>query len=565
MKFSRFPFWSLLLAAALPASAQFTNINTGLPQTPYPCVVWGDYDGDGDLDVLTAGEGRQNTTFTSIYRNTAGVFANSGIVLPLLDNAQAAWGDFDNDGDLDLAMTGLTPAGLTATRILRNNGATFTAIAGTFTGVYAGSLGWADYDGDGDLDLFVTGATATPAGSPPATRLYRNDAGVFTAVAHPFGDSYLGAGTWADYDNDGDPDLLIAGSGAETKIWRNDGGVFVDSGVVLPSMSIGFAEWGDYDNDGDLDLLFGGQCDDGWVSRIYRNDASVFVDIGASLIGVIWSSAKWGDYDNDGDLDCVVIGYDPVEGLSRTTLYRNDAGAFVDSGIVLHEAWLGLTNWADYDNDGDLDLLIVGNSAGGEHLSLYRNDVVAANTAPTAPASLAAQGEGTSVTLTWSAASDGQTPPAGLTYNVRVGTTAGGNEVLASQSSSAGFRRVPDAGNAGLARVRRLHGLSPGVTYFWSVQSVDASLVASPFAVGGTFTASVDAPQHVALVREVGGSVRVTFRGTPGSVYRIETSDSLAGWLPAAMPTAAAGTGLFEFAEVPPANAVQRFYRAVRP
>src|SRR6185503_8185434 len=98
----------LLLLSCKPAAAQFTEVAPGLPKSANPCVVWGDYDGDGDLDVLVAGSGKQDVAYATIYNNTGGVFTNSGIVLLGLSRATAAWGDFDGDGDLDLAMTGLT-------------------------------------------------------------------------------------------------------------------------------------------------------------------------------------------------------------------------------------------------------------------------------------------------------------------------------------------------------------------------------------------------------------------------------------------------------------------------
>src|ERR1051325_1952464 len=131
---------ALFFIAAWPAAAQFTEVNLGLPKPPFPCVAWGDCDGDGDLDVLVAGQGKQDINFSTIYRNTAGTFTDSGIVLLGLARASAAWGDFDNDGDLDLAMTGLTSAGLVATRVYRNDGATFTVVPGNFTNVFGGSV-----------------------------------------------------------------------------------------------------------------------------------------------------------------------------------------------------------------------------------------------------------------------------------------------------------------------------------------------------------------------------------------------------------------------------------------
>src|SRR5690349_22690096 len=88
------------------ALAQFAEVDPGMAQPPFPCVVVGDYDNDGDMDVLVAGMGKKDIPFTILYKNTGGVFTDSGVVLQGLSRATAAWGDFDGDGDLDLAMTG---------------------------------------------------------------------------------------------------------------------------------------------------------------------------------------------------------------------------------------------------------------------------------------------------------------------------------------------------------------------------------------------------------------------------------------------------------------------------
>src|ERR1044071_6663197 len=273
----------ILTIVALPLfGQQFTEIDPGLAKPPQPCVAWADYDGDGDLDVVVAGLGSHDIPFTTIYKNTAGTFTNSNIVLPGLSRATAAWGDFDGDGDLDLAMTGLDSSGIPTTRVYRNNGGVFTPVAGSFTGVFAGTVTWADYDGDGDLDLLVTGTATAGATATPITRLYRNDGGVFTSVAHPFPNCYLGAAAWGDYNNDGNLDVVITGvsdTGALlAAIWRNDGATFTDIGANLPGLDLGTVAWGDYDSDGDLDLLFGGNSNDGYITRIYRNDGGTFID-----------------------------------------------------------------------------------------------------------------------------------------------------------------------------------------------------------------------------------------------------------------------------------------------
>src|SRR4051812_26596380 len=259
-------------------AAQFTEIDPAMAQPPFPCVAVADFDNDGDLDVLVAGLGKRDVPFTILYRNSGGVFSDSGVAIPGLSRAAAAWGDFDGDGNLDLAMTGLTGAGIPTTRIYRNAGGVFTQLPVTLAPVFAGNVVWADYDNDGDLDLLVTGITSASAEGVAETRLYRNDGGgVFTSVPHPFPNCYSGAASWGDYDNDGRSDLVLTGAssggGLIAGIWHNDGGGnFTKIDSPLPAMDLGFAAWGDYDGDGDLDLLFGGNTDAGFVTTVYRND-----------------------------------------------------------------------------------------------------------------------------------------------------------------------------------------------------------------------------------------------------------------------------------------------------
>jgi hypothetical protein len=560
---------SLLLSANRLMALALTEFAPGIPTAPQECVVWGDYDGDGDVDVLVAGTGKHDVPFTTIYKNIGGTFSDSGIILQGLSRATAAWGDFDGDGDLDLAMTGLDINGVCTTRVYRNDGGVFTPVPGNFLGVFGGSVTWADYDGDGDLDLLITGITSTVAGvGVPVTRLYRNDGGVFTSVPHPFPNCYVGAVAWGDYNNDGRPDVVITGAtdgGAlVAAIWRNDGGGnFTDIGANLPGMDLGFVAWGDYDNDGDLDLLFGGNSNDGWITRIYRNNDGVFADVDAGLQGLLWSSGAWGDYDNDGRLDIMVIGYDAVAQVHRSILYHNDGGSFVDSGATFHNLILGTVSWVDFDNDGHLDLSLSGNENGLEVLSLYRNTTGTTNSAPSAPTNPVVNVNGTSVDFAWSAATDTQTPAAGLTYNLRVGTTPGGSQVVSSQSGTNGYRQLAALGNTGHRLGAHLGSLKPGTNYFWSVQAVDTAFAGSAFSAEGNFTALADRPVSLSIIRAGPGSIRATWSGTPGSTYHVLASTDLSAWTLFATPTVGTN-GLFEIVDAT-ASAPAKYYRAARP
>jgi|GEM_PF-1038482 len=440
-------------------------------------VCWGDYDNDGDLDLALAGSSG-STRYARIYRNTNGTFADAGASLVAVDSGSLAWGDYDGDGDLDLAIAGYTGSSC-ITRIYQNTNGSFTDIGAALTGVRRCSLAWGDYDNDGDLDLAVAGFTSSGS---RASKVYRNDDGAFTDI----GAGLVGVDTccvaWGDYDNDGDLDLAIAGStgsGSASRIYRNDDGCFSDIGAGLVGVQLCSLAWGDYDNDGDLDLALAGGSSS-TVSKIYRNDAGSFVDIGANLFGVAATGLVWGDYDNDGDLDLAISGaYGPLKFF--TTVYSNDGGTFVDTHAPLTGA--GNLAWGDYDGDGDLDLAFAASGGSGAITTLYRCDSAVPNTRPTAPTGLTSSYTKGKLTFNWNAAGDGQTPAAGLSYNVRVGSMPGGNDIVAGMADTAtGMRRLPAIGNAQKKLSWTINAPASLSKCYWSVQAVDSAFAGSPWA-----------------------------------------------------------------------------------
>ena len=292
-----------------------------------------------------------------------------------------------------------------------------------------------DYDNDGDLDILLTGDN----GPGEISKVYRNDSGSFTDIGAGLPGVSYSSVAWGDYDNDGDLDILLtgqdSGSNAISKVYRNDGGSFTDIGANLTDVSRSSVAWGDYDNDGDLDILLTGRDSlSSEISKVYRNDGGgSFTDIGANLTGVSYSSVAWGDYDNDGDLDILLTGDDGSNYISK--VYRNDGGgSFTDIGANLTGVYHSSVAWGDYDNDGDLDILLTGDDGSNLLSKVYRNNrgsnTFTVNSVPNSPSGLQASVSGQNVTLSWSAASDTQTPADGLTYNLRVGTSSGGVDAV---------------------------------------------------------------------------------------------------------------------------------------
>ena len=369
--------------------------------------LFDDFTGDGRPDVFT-------TTFdvnhgASLYVNRGdGTFEDRSKAAGLDDQVYALNGsraDFDNDGDLDVLLLRGAWEGPARMSLLRNKGdGTFediTMAAGLGLPIATESAVWGDYDGDGRLDLFVCGEfvpvpssdPARPPGKPDprnACRLYHNEGdGTFLDVAPKArveNKRWAKGSAWGDYDDDGRPDLFVSNMGSPPRLYHNEGnGTFLDVAPVagIDGSPHGFAcMFWDYDDDGRPDLFvsdWGGSLAE-WVgdriglptgqdnhARLYHNlgDGTfreVSRDTGLARPMPVMS-VNAGDIDNDGDLDLHLgTGWMSLSGLVPDLTYLNDGGRFEDvtesTGTGHLQKGHGVS-FADWDDDGDLDLFVV--------------------------------------------------------------------------------------------------------------------------------------------------------------------------------------------------------------
>jgi len=456
----------------------FSFINTGLQNVTNSSVAWGDYDNDGDLDLLLTGN-TGGGFFSGIYRNDAGTLIDINAALSQVAFSSLAWGDYDNDGDLDILLTG--DSGVEISKIYQNDNGAFTDINAPLTGVYNSSVDWGDWDNDGDLDILLTGCSEVVG---VISRVYRNDTGTFVNINAGLTGGCFSSVEWGDYDKDGDLDILLAGDdpghGPVSKIYQNNNGIFTDINAALTGVYNSSVSWGDYDNDGDLDILLTGTLggDDSGISKIYQNNNGAFSDINAALTGFRNSSAAWGDWDNDGDLDIIITG-ESGSGIV-SDVYRNDNGTFTSINVLFTGVASGSAKWGDYDNDGDLDILLTGDSGNGFISKLYRNNSPIANTPPAAPSGLGMINTGDSLKIIWSAASDNETPVDGLNYSLYLIEDNTDTLLMPPADITTGYNRLSERG---IVQGTSKQYVNPGKgTYTWGVQAIDAAFAGSTFA-----------------------------------------------------------------------------------
>ena len=465
---------------------------------------WGDYDNDGDLDILLTGNSvsiGHPAPISKIYRNNGNnSFTGQSIPLTGIDNSSVAWGDYDNDGFLDILMNGYIYDSqwhsIPISKIYHNNGDnTFTEqTAINLPGVSHGSVAWGDYDDDGYLDILFGGSIS---------KIYRNNGNnTFseqTSISLP--NLSDGSGAWGDYDNDGYPDIILTGfpiTGGDvpvSKIYHNNGNnTFTEqTSISLAGVWQSSAAWGDYDNDGYLDIILTGSSSNLGgepITKIYHNNRnnSFIEQTSITLTGVRMGFVAWGDYDNDGLLDILLTGFDESLLSVSRTYHNNGDNTFTESSRLLSDVSYGSAVWGDYDNDGNLDILLTGRSSFGLISKIYHNNNTITNKPPSIPSNLNAVVNGNDVTFSWDKSSDNETPQNGLTYNLVIGTSPGACNILSPMSDrNTGYRKVVSIGNAGHKNSWTIKDLPDG-QYYWSVQAIDNTYAGSQFAEENNFT-----------------------------------------------------------------------------
>ncbi|NIV03601.1 MAG: choice-of-anchor D domain-containing protein, partial [Calditrichae bacterium] len=342
---------------------------------------WGDFNNDGYIDLFVASDSGFNNL---LYRNNGdGTFTqitDGEIVNDGGHSRSASWADFDNDDDLDLFVANSN--GEDNFLYVNNGDGSFVKITeGEIVndGGHSTSAAWGDFDNDGFLDLFVANENEED------NFLYQNNGdGTFSKIRNSaaVNDGGTSQGcNWIDFDNDRDLDLFVANGFPNNErnfLYRNDSlgnftRIISGSSIAVDAANSMGGSWGDYDNDGDLDLFVTNQS--GQNNFLYRNDGDQgFSRISSAVIandGGNSNGSAWGDFDNDGDLDLFVANDD---NQNNFFYFNNGNGTFsknLEANIALDGGSSRAVIWGDVDHDGHPDLFVSNHGSSNSNNFLY--------------------------------------------------------------------------------------------------------------------------------------------------------------------------------------------------
>ena len=483
-------------------------------------VSWGDYDRDGDMDLLLMGSGTDGT-ITNIYRNNDGVFVNTNQNFTKFLGGDAEFVDVDQDGWLDVALSGNSPKGRVS-ELYINRGASspsapFFQLSENYVveGLSQSDMEWGDLDNDGDPDLIISGINA----ANQYRTLYYTNLGNYTFLQEPLFNAQgriQAEVDMFDSDNDGDLDVGIAGVDESDDFWFE---FFTNSYYgATPNYDANYNFYNiywlrdgktlfqDLDVDGRMDYFAMG-LDNNRATQQRSN-------LGVSLNPLSNPDFAFADYNNDGLSDVVITGED-AQGNPVTKLYVTLGG--LEFGYRLYETDINLValrestvDWIDYDLDGDLDLFMTGIDESGVPVSvLYEaNNVANLNEAPAKVANLTAEHSGNGlVAFEWDKPSDNANTE--FRYALRVGTTPGGSDALYVNATDTGTRLIDEPALSTLNSRELI--LNPG-TYYASVQAIDAGNR------GGAFSDEIQFTVDYAWKRlNLGGIIDRSLRPTSNS------------------------------------------------
>ena len=510
--------------------ARLVTSTQSLPGVYFSAGGWADYNEDNYLDLALTGVTFSGSSITNIFENSDGLLSQD-----LNQNIEAAfgghisWVDYTNDGHLDLSLSGFQIINFfpyRVTKLYRYQDGIY--IPDTDSDIYAdvnydgipdnwvtgGVNGhhWGDYDNDGDLDFLQGGFDNY---NMRHLDIFYNDNGILRLDTNQTDlvPIYPALVQWVDVNRDGYLDIVSIGADETQtlgmRVFLNNNSYVLTSGITWNSniygVTAGAIAFADYNSDGYDDFaLTGLNSSQELITYVVANSINQFT-VQYILQGVYYGKPAWGDYDADGDLDLLVAGQSSTVGQlgsePKTILYyQQDDGSFaIDQTLSIDSVGISFTQWGDYDQDGDLDLFLAGFKANQDVVAqVYDNleGLENANKAPNAPYLLDDSNiNDNKVRLTWSAPVDPNNPSGGATpeEGLRYQIQIGSQEESNEHAISTGHYGVGEIGT--FNRTEKTIRNIPEGNYGWRVRAIDHGYAVSNWSNTDYFYIDITAPE----------------------------------------------------------------------
>ena len=512
--------------------ARLVTSTQSLPGVYFSTGGWADYNNDGNIDIGLTGQDYSGESITKLFSNDNGLLIQDfDQNIESVVGGHLSWVDYNNDGYLDLSLSGFQVIDFYPwkktffykydkdqekliedyeSELFSDNNSDYIPdhwVAGGANGHH-----WGDYDNDGDLDYVHAGYDNY---NNRHLDIFYNDKGILRLDTNQINliPIYPGIVQWVDVNIDGNLDLFTIGADEETqslrlRVYLNNSSHILNQGITWGSeifgVTAGSIAFADYNSDGYDDFaLTGLNSSQELITYVVANSFNQFT-VQYILQGVYYGKPAWGDYDADGDLDLLVAGQSSTVGQlgsePKTILYyQQDDGSFaIDQTLSIDSVGISFTQWGDYDQDGDLDLFLAGFKANQDVVArVYDNleGIENANKAPNAPYLLDDSNiNDNKVRLTWSAPVDPNNPSGGATpeEGLRYQIQIGSQEENNEHAISTGHYGVGEIGT--FNRTEKTIRNIPEGNYGWRVRAIDHGYATSNWSNTEYFYIDVTAP-----------------------------------------------------------------------
>lgn len=445
-------------------------------------IVNADFNNDGFMDILLAGENSLHKPQIFFLKNVDGISFDS-ISSPFIKTTRTAICamDYDNNGLIDVIITGIDTLDKPIAKLYLNQGTFyFEPATASFQPLREGAVNSFDADNDGKKDLIFSGISEDEI---YRIAIYQNSTDGAQQKIVTMSALISGKIVPMDFDRDGLIDVFINGIDSlqekKSLLYKNHGDFNFTEEFEFDGIAYGDASPGDFNTDGKTDLLLTGEdIHKKLTTFLYLNDKSQFVTLTDTLPALTSSDARIVDLDHNGKPEIFLAGLGK-DSLHHLYIFKGDTLhlELLDSIEVLNNSTVALV---DINNDGNLDIIETGRKDSVNVVRYIKNQTSHANSGPSRPGRPIVIPMKDKAFFLWTPALDDATPSAALTYDLYIDKSEAREGVKSPESDRmTGFRKVVSHGAQGQSNGYLLTGLTDG-KYYWGIQAIDNAYKGDP-------------------------------------------------------------------------------------